>query len=130
MLTVIRHGSTNFNGDEERFRGWRDLPLSSKGIDDASKVAEKLYKLKLDAEDYYTSPLKRAVQTSEEIGDKLGVDFQVAHNLKDWNIGEFAGKPVDSNLEKINYYLDHKNEKIPEGESYDSFTKRDRKSVV
>jgi 2,3-bisphosphoglycerate-dependent phosphoglycerate mutase len=59
-LILIRHGESQWNL-ENRFTGWVDVPLSSKGEQEAKAAGEKLKSYKFDAA--FTSKLQRANNT-------------------------------------------------------------------
>jgi len=59
-LVLVRHGESLWNL-QNRFTGWRDIDLSSKGIQEAKNAGKKLKKYKFDVA--YTSVLKRAINT-------------------------------------------------------------------
>jgi len=56
-LILIRHGESQWNL-ENRFTGWVDVPLSSKGEQEAKSAGEKLKSYKFDKA--FTSKLQRA----------------------------------------------------------------------
>jgi broad specificity phosphatase PhoE len=126
VLVVVRHGSTKLNGPggDDKFRGWKDIPLSPHGRNEAMNTADKLKQFNIPIENHFTSPLKRAVQTSDEISNELGSKFEKNDGLKDWHIGEFEGKSVSSNLQAIHHYIDNPDERVPGGESYNQFLGR------
>ncbi|MGM9892024.1 histidine phosphatase family protein [Limosilactobacillus sp.] len=66
----IRHGETYFNLFA-RLQGWSDTPLTAKGVQDAVKIADVLKPLKIDY--FYSSDLKRAVDTAQVIIDRLAL---------------------------------------------------------
>jgi len=59
-LVLVRHGQSQWNL-ENRFTGWVDVPLSTKGIDEAISAGKKLADYKFDI--MYVSHMLRAVQT-------------------------------------------------------------------
>ena len=59
-LILLRHGESQWNL-ENRFTGWTDVELSSKGVQEAHEAGEKLKAFKFDKA--YTSVLKRAIDT-------------------------------------------------------------------
>lgn len=125
MLTVVRHGRTSYNEDgRERLRGWLDIPLDHRGEEESDEVAGKLKNLGVQAQSYSTSPLRRAVQTAGKIEDELGVEFQPSENLKDWNIGDYAGQEVSHTLSTLHSFIDKPYKPTPNGESYGSFVDR------
>jgi broad specificity phosphatase PhoE len=128
MLVAIRHGSTNFNatGGKEKMRGWLPLPLDEKGIVEASKTARYLKNLNIlnGNKTLYSSDLPRAIQTAEEIASTLGMKVEPKKELRDWNVGDFAGREVDKTLNLMNNYIDNPTKKIPGGESYKDYYTR------
>ncbi|MEX0828718.1 MAG: 2,3-bisphosphoglycerate-dependent phosphoglycerate mutase [Nitrospirales bacterium] len=60
QLVLIRHGESQWNL-ENRFTGWVDVPLTSKGEEEARSAGEKLKAFRFDCA--FTSVLKRARNT-------------------------------------------------------------------
>jgi len=63
-LVLVRHGQSKYN-EQNRFTGWKDVPLSKLGVEEAENAAKKLVGFKFDIA--YTSVLKRAIKTLEII---------------------------------------------------------------
>lgn len=63
-LVIVRHGQSAWNL-ENRFTGWVDVDITSKGEEEAKNAGEKLKDYKFDLA--YTSNLKRAQRTLEII---------------------------------------------------------------
>ena len=61
-LVLIRHGQSLWNA-ENRFTGWQDVDLSSKGKVEAKVAARALLDNKFTFDLAYTSVLKRAIRT-------------------------------------------------------------------
>src|SRR6187431_2357523 len=59
-LVLLRHGKSQWNL-ENRFTGWVDVPLSSRGIQEAKNAGEKLRAYRFDRA--FTSVLQRANET-------------------------------------------------------------------
>ena len=59
-LVLVRHGQSQWNL-ENRFTGWVDVPLSQKGIDEATDAGKKLKDVAFDT--LYVSHMLRAIQT-------------------------------------------------------------------
>ncbi len=70
-LVLVRHGESQWNL-ENRFTGWVDVPLSEKGIAEASAAGQKLKKEGLRFDVAYTSALQRAQNTLKLILEALG----------------------------------------------------------
>ncbi len=59
-LVLLRHGESQWNL-ENKFTGWVDVPLSSKGEKEAHEAGRKLKSIPFNCA--YTSLLKRAIDT-------------------------------------------------------------------
>jgi 2,3-bisphosphoglycerate-dependent phosphoglycerate mutase len=69
QLVLIRHGQSQWNL-ENKFTGWIDIPLSSKGEEEAREAGEKIKNFKFDK--VYTSVLDRAIKTYEIAAEVAG----------------------------------------------------------
>lgn len=65
-IYVTRHGQTDYN-KTRKMQGRTDVPLNKVGIEQAKKRRESIGDVKFDA--VYSSPLSRAVQTAQIIGN-------------------------------------------------------------
>jgi 2,3-bisphosphoglycerate-dependent phosphoglycerate mutase len=61
-IVLVRHGESVWN-KENRFTGWTDVDLSSKGVIEAKSAAELIKNAGLEFDLVYTSLLKRAIRT-------------------------------------------------------------------
>jgi 2,3-bisphosphoglycerate-dependent phosphoglycerate mutase len=68
-LVLLRHGESQWNL-ENRFTGWVDIPLSTKGEKEANQAGEKLKGYKFDKG--YTSVLRRAIDTMDIVLKIIG----------------------------------------------------------
>ena len=68
-IYLIRHGETDWN-HINRFQGREDIELNAAGIAQAVRCGQTLQGLGIEA--VYTSPLKRAHCTGEEIAAQIG----------------------------------------------------------
>jgi len=59
-MVLVRHGQSQWNL-ENRFTGWMDIPLSTKGRQEAISAGKKLREMQFDT--IYISHLLRAIQT-------------------------------------------------------------------
>jgi 2,3-bisphosphoglycerate-dependent phosphoglycerate mutase len=69
QLVLIRHGESQWNL-ENRFTGWVDVPLTSKGEEEARAAGEKLKAFRFDCA--FTSVLKRAQNTLRIVLEVIG----------------------------------------------------------
>ena len=84
-LVLLRHGESDWN-KENRFTGWTDVDLSTKGIQEAHDAG-----IVLKAEGYtfdvaYTSVLKRAIRTLWLALDELDLMWIPVH--RNWRLNE------------------------------------------
>ena len=63
-LILLRHGQSQWNL-ENRFTGWKDIPLTSKGELEAKKAGELIKKHKIYIDKVFSSVLGRANKTAE-----------------------------------------------------------------
>ncbi|HJX69547.1 MAG TPA: histidine phosphatase family protein [Dehalococcoidia bacterium] len=89
-IIVIRHGQTAWNeGEGERFRGRAEVELDDRGISQAKATATRIAQWKVAA--FYSSPLKRALSTSELLAEPLGLQVQPLEGLIDIDYGKWQG---------------------------------------
>ena len=69
-LALLRHGESQWNL-ENRFTGWVDVPLSTKGEAEARAAGETLRGRRIDL--LYTSVLKRAIDTATIALEAAGI---------------------------------------------------------
>lgn len=122
-VTLVRHGTTHLN-ESGKIRGWHDIPLAPKGIEEAFLLAESLRNCGIEM--IITSDLIRAQQTAEAISDVTGAPIILATDiLRPWHVGEATGRDV---LETLPVLRDHAMNKpdisLPGGESFRSFQER------
>tara|TARA_A100001015_G_scaffold197967_1_gene220829 strand:- start:2748 stop:3377 length:630 start_codon:yes stop_codon:yes gene_type:complete len=63
-LVLLRHGQSQWNL-ENKFTGWRDVPLTEKGINEANNAGLLLKKNNIKIDKIFSSVLKRANKTAE-----------------------------------------------------------------
>ena len=88
-IILVRHGQTAWNR-EERFRGREDLPLDETGRRQAA-AAGQYVAARWSPTAIYCSPLQRAVQTAQAIGDACGLVVQPCPDLIDIDYGQWQG---------------------------------------
>ncbi|HWR65448.1 MAG TPA: histidine phosphatase family protein [Bellilinea sp.] len=72
--------------------GWKH-PLIALGVVQANSLAKRLLPEGINR--IYSSPVMRAVQTSEILSTSLGVPFTVADALREFDVGIYEGKPIE-----------------------------------
>ncbi len=88
-IYLIRHGVTDWI-EQGILHGISDRSLSAFGLEQAELTAQALRGLK--ASHLFTSPLARAAQTAQAIGQQIGVTLEPVEGLKEKNYGWLEGK--------------------------------------
>lgn len=90
-LALVRHGESTWNA-RDIWTGWKNPPLSQKGLEEARQAGKLLKDIKFDLA--YISSLIRAKQTLEEIEKVLGVNLVTFENsaLNERDYGDYTGK--------------------------------------
>lgn len=88
-ILLVRHGQTQWNTGEERFRGRSEVDLDELGARQAEAVARRIAQWQVGA--VYSSPQKRALRTAESIARRLELVVQPLEGLADMDFGEWEG---------------------------------------
>ena len=93
MTTVLlaRHGETEWNR-EERYQGHADPPLNKTGRGQAEQLAEQLAQEPIEA--VYASDLRRASETAEIVGARLGLRVDLEPGLREIDVERRSGWSV------------------------------------
>lgn len=94
---LTRHAVTDWN-DVGRIQGHTDIPINSKGKEDARKMGEIL--LPLGVELIVSSDLKRSKETAEIIQAILNVPMDIRRGLRECFFGSIQGLTKDEAIEK------------------------------
>lgn len=92
-LVLVRHGQSLWNA-ENRFTGWEDIDLSSKGEEEARKAGQTVVKNDLRFDCTYTSILKRAIRTLQIIlkeMDEVSLPIYKSWKLNERHYGKLQG---------------------------------------
>ena len=124
---LVRHGSTVLNrggAGKDLIRGWKDVPLSKDGVEQAERLAEDLEDCEFKT--LYTSDLIRAEKTADIIQQKTGGEVEPMEELRSWNLGpEFEGKLTNPTIvDKIKDLVENDDETPEGGESFNDFVQR------
>ncbi len=84
-IVFVRHGESQWNR-ENRFTGWRDVPLSEKGVAEAHEAGRRLLKEGFVFDAALTSVLKRAIQTLWIVLEEM--DLVWIPQTRDWRLNE------------------------------------------
>lgn len=91
-LLLIRHGETAWNA-EHRIQGRLDVPLSTTGVWQAGRLAERLAGEPIDA--VVSSDLARARMTAAPVAEAHGLRMVAEPRLRERVFGIFEGKTLD-----------------------------------
>ncbi len=84
-LVLIRHGESVWN-QENRFTGWKDVPLSDKGHKEAISAGQMLKQGGFEFDEAYTSVLKRAIGTLWHVLEEM--DLMWIPVTRSWKLNE------------------------------------------
>jgi len=84
-IVFVRHGESEWNR-ENRFTGWRDVPLSAKGVAEAREAGRRLKQEGFTFDASITSVLKRAIQTLWLVLEEM--DLVWIPQTREWRLNE------------------------------------------
>ena len=102
-LILVRHGQSEWNL-ENRFTGWVDVDLSTKGKLEACKAGELIKEKKIKFDYFFTSYQKRAINTLKLILNTLRIkNIQIvkAWQLNERHYGSLTGLNKDEMKKKL-----------------------------
>jgi probable phosphoglycerate mutase len=128
QLLLIRHAESMWNA-EGRIQGWADPPLSETGLDQARKLAQRLVADGHAIAAIYSSPLLRAWQTAEQLGQAVGLPVQTDDRLKENDVGQLTGLTGPEVEQRFPEWVTARRASLewvppPEGEVWDHFVSR------
>lgn len=122
-LYIFRHAATGFNNkDDERLRGWLEVPPTPEGLQHVRENSRYLKTLPI--RQLYSSDLDRAAQTAQIIGHATGAKPVLTAALRPWNTGVLTGRPLHDVLPWLLHYEHNAETPVPGGESYATFYRR------
>ena len=86
MILLARHGETEWNR-ERVFQGQLDVPLNDRGREQARALADQAAAEDLKA--LVSSPLGRARETAEIVGERIGLEPSLDDRLKEIDVGDW-----------------------------------------
>lgn len=90
-IYFVRHGENPANITREFSYRAVDYPLTPKGVEQARQTAEYFRGRPIDA--VYSSPLKRAKETAEQIAAAVGRPIAIVEEFREINVGDLEGQP-------------------------------------
>ncbi len=87
-IYLLRHGETEWN-KEWRFQGQKDVNLSTRGLEQAERAANKIKEIELDS--IYSSDLVRAKKTAIVAAHNHNLNIQESINLREISFGDWEG---------------------------------------
>jgi broad specificity phosphatase PhoE len=123
-VLLIRHGVTEWHV-QGRVLGQRDVPLSPTGIEQLGQTARALEGV--GVKEILSSPLQRALQSAEILGDRLGLAVARDPRLTDFALGKWSGMAVaeiTATPEYQRFLASPTSERIPGGESLEEIRRR------
>jgi broad specificity phosphatase PhoE len=97
-ILLLRHAETEWNR-ERRFQGWRDVPLSATGREQAESAARLLAATRIDA--VWSSPLARARDTAAIIAAPHRLAVQESEAFREMGFGDWEGLTRDEVRERF-----------------------------
>jgi len=115
---LVRHGVTDWHR-ERKVLGHRDIPLNEEGVAQGRAAAEALAGVHIS--EVISSPLVRALQTAEIIGQRFGIEVARDPRLVDLKVGpRWEGKSYDevaASPEYREFLADPTSDSIPGAEN-------------
>ena len=108
-LILLRHGQSQWNL-ENRFTGWEDVPLTSKGIEEAQAAGQILRKNFISIDTIFSSVLQRANKTAELAIKEMNISnlwedekliMRCDYSLNERDYGDLVGLNKDETVKKF-----------------------------
>jgi broad specificity phosphatase PhoE len=122
---LIRHGVTAWHDEKKLLGKQRDLPLSQTGLRQAELAAARLAGVAIG--EVISSPMQRAMQTAQLIGQMFEIDVARDPRLTDLDVGDWAGRPlseIERTPEYATFIANPAVERIPGGERLEDARRR------
>src|SRR5215467_4523283 len=106
-----------------KFHGMKDVPLTTKGVEEARKLAQSFIDLKIPFKKIVASPLSRTADTAEIVSEATGLPVEYCKELLPLDLGAYVGKSTGTYQDDVRYYLQHPDERIPNGGTVNEWAK-------
>ena len=122
-VLLVRHAETALNDPEnERIRGYSDVPIDHEGIAKTEEIGKFLKDFPVIH--ILASPLQRAMMTASIIAKHTSATVAPNRGLLPWNLGDYTEQPIKEVASKMDYLQEYPDIKAPNGESYRQFYDR------
>ena len=101
-LVLLRHGQSEWN-EKNLFTGWVDVPLTAKGMEEASRGGQMLKDREILPDVVHTSLQRRAINTANlalDSADRLWIPVKRSWRLNERHYGALQGKDKSQIREK------------------------------
>lgn len=101
-IVLLRHGESTFNA-ENRFTGWTDVPLTQRGVQEATEAGRLLRRENFAFDLVYTSRLNRCLVSTFHVlqgMDRLWVPVEKSWLLNERHYGALQGLNKDETAER------------------------------
>lgn len=105
-IYIMRHGQAKGN-KEDVLLGRMEAPLTEQGRENAAKIAKEFKILQIDY--FYSSPLKRAVETAEILAKYHNKEIIIDELLLERELGSFQGITITEAFKKVQDVLPYFN---------------------
>lgn len=113
MIYIVRHGQTEQN-QKKKLQGRSNYPLSDFGKDQALTVGKAFREAGIRFDKVYSSPLTRALQTAELIGNEAPVETE--ERLIEMDYGPYEGAELSNPAPELRvFFQDFVHNPAPEG---------------
>jgi ribonuclease H / adenosylcobalamin/alpha-ribazole phosphatase len=125
VTLLLRHGQTPMSV-QRRYAGRSDVPLTDAGLQQAAAAAKRLASARLDV--IVASPLRRAVQTAQEVAAVTGAPVATDDGFRETDFGVWEGLTFAEVRERwpdeVTAWLADPAVAPPEGESFTEVSER------
>ena len=98
LAILMRHGEAENNVLHILAGRKLEYHLTERGRVQVADIAEKLKTVPIDA--MYTSPVTRAIETSQIIAEKIGIDYKIDERLTEAELGSVTGMGYNDVVKK------------------------------
>lgn len=121
---IIRHGQTEHNIANIAAGGETDSALTEQGRAQPKKLAPYLQELEIPPSKIFHSSMQRARDTAHYLNKHLGLELEEIHDLREQEIGDWAGQPWEVIYPKFSVDV-----VPPNGESSTQFAARVQRAI-